>query len=288
MSQTDTISEDLRWLLEQFGAGLATAIESMGSERPGFALSQAAVATGQDGDAESSVYDLSLVGGQAFGISASASAWKEIATQVLTGLGMDSPAEQVCLETYREVIGQAVSLLAQSVSSRLKKEIVFVGTQSTSLQFDSTSPSPVEVTFGSSPPVLLCVSVGAPLFELLAAPKALRTESGTPDSGRLMLEDLGSLEALEMGVTVSLGTARLTLADAIAYGPGSVVQLESKLDDLVVVKVDGKIVARGEVVAVDNRYAVRITHIADLRTAAISDRSSVIPSQPVLQRVFKD
>jgi flagellar motor switch protein FliN/FliY len=287
MSEPETLSAEHCWLLEQLGTGLATAVESMGSDRPSCAASRTAIQLAHDGEIESLVYDLSLTGGPALGINTATSAWKEIATRVLTAVGMESPEDQLCLETYRELIGQAVSLLAQSLSSRLKKEVVFKATQSTALPFDATAAS-VEVTFGSQPPVLVYVQVAAPLVELLAAREAGVAERGTPDSGRATPEDLGTLEDLEMSVTVTLGTARLTLAEAIALGPESVVQLGSKLDDLVVIKVDGRTVARGEVVAVDNSYAVRITHLADLRGATISDRSSVIPSKQQLQRVFQN
>ncbi len=287
MSAPETLSAEHRWLLEQLGTGLATAVESMGSDRPTCTVSPTAAQLVRDGEIDSLVYDLNLAGGPALGINTAASAWKEIATQVLTAVGMESPADQLCLETYRELVGQAVSLLAQSLTSRLKKEVVFSATQSTAFPFGSTAAS-VEVSFGSQPPVVVYVQVAAPFVELLAAREAGVAEPGTATSARATLKDLGTLEDLEMCVTVSLGTARLTLAEAIALGPGSVVQLSSKLDDLVVVKVDGKTVALGEVVAVGNSYAVRVTHLADLRGATIPGRSSVIPSQQQLQRVFKN
>ncbi len=287
MSEPETLSAEHCWLLEQLGTGLATSVESMGCDRPVCTVSPTATQLARDGEIDCLVYDLNLTGGPVLGINTAASAWKDIATRVLTAVGMEAPEDQLCLETYRELIGQAVSLLAQSLSSRFKKEVVFKATQSTALPFDSAAAS-VEVTFGSQPPVLVYVQVAAPLVELLAAREAAAAAREVAAPGKATPEDLGTLEDLEMCVTVSLGTARLTLAEAISLGPGSVVQLGAKLDDLVVVKVDGKTVARGEVVAVDNSYAVRITHLADLRGAAISDRSSAIPSKQQMQRVFKN
>lgn len=286
MSQTEAFSAEHRWLLEELGKGFGTAVESMGSDVPRCAVSQATTEPAQDAEVESAVYDLNLAGGPALQIRIIASAWKEIGSRVLTAVGMDSPTEQLCLETYREVLGQAVALLGQSLGSRLKKEAVFVAAQSTSSTFDSGIPSALELAFGAQPPILLHVRMAASLPGLLAAPEPVLAQGGTKAANGLRQEGLGTLEELEMGVTVSLGTARLTMAEAMTLGPGSVVQLSAKLDDLVLIKVDGKVVARGEVVEVDGSYAVRITHLADLQAATISDRSLGTPAQSQLQRVF--
>jgi len=267
-----------RWLLEELGAGLATAVESMGADRPRCAVSEASSEPGND-DTESSVYDLNLTGAPALAISTSAAGSKEIATRVLTALGMEAPADQLCLETFREVIGQGVSLLAQSLGSRLKKEAAFVANPSKPPAIDAGIASALTITFGSEPPVLLYIRLSASLLELLAAPSAEKAQVPTANPDIPDPENLGTLEDLEMVLTVCLGNARLTLADAMILGPGSTVQLDSKLDDLVAIKVDGKVVARGEVVDVDGSYAIRITHLADFRSAPVSERPSGIPAQ---------
>jgi len=264
MSQSDTLPTAQRWLLEEFARGLVSAIQSMGCDAPSCTVGGPSAQPSANDDAEVLVYEVNLTKAPALRIQTPAGAWKDIAGRVLTAVGMESPTDQLCLETYRETIGQAVSLLAQSISSRLKKEVSFAATQSNAAVSLAGSPLAIDVGFESQPPHSLAVSTSDSLVELLNAPEA----PATPAQPRA--DNLGSLEELEMSVTVSLGTARLTVADAVALGPGSVVQLSSKLDDPVLVKVDGKVVAIGEVVAVENSYAIRITKLANFRAKASS------------------
>jgi flagellar motor switch protein FliN len=263
MSQSSTLSAEHRWFLQEWGSALAIAVESMGSDRPQVGEGRLAAEFPQDTEACSLTYQLNIVDGPALGIGAPELTWKEVGTRVLTGVGMEAPAQQLCLETYQEVVGQAVSHLAQSLSSRLEREVVFAVAQQAPWPLDSALVAVVEVQFGSQTPVALYAQVSTGLLKAISAPGAAATHDAIVPSGRPAVEELGTLEDLEMGVTVSLGTARLSLAEALTLGPGSIVQLSSLVDDLVVVKVDGKIVARGEVVVVDNSYAIRITHLAD-------------------------
>ena len=87
------------------------------------------------------------------------------------------------------------------------------------------------------------------------------------------------LEACLLGlVAATKGDSGLALREALSLGPGSVVPLNADLDDLVVVKVDGKVVARGEVMVVDNNYAIRIVHVA--RKGETWSRMAPIPTAP--------
>lgn len=261
MSQPPTISTELSWLLEEWGSGLAVAIEMMGADRPTVSEGNAASEVSQDAETRCGLFDLNLVDGPSLAIEAPGSTWKTISTQVLTAIGMEATNQQVLLETYQEIIGQAVSHLAQSVSARLGKEVLFTASEQLVSPLDSDPACAVEVSFGPEARVKLYVRVATTLLTALAPSVSASAPSAA-------VPDLGTLGDMEMNVTVSLGTARLTLAEALTLGPGSIVQLDSLLDDLVVVKVDEKILAQGEVVAVDNSYAIRITRLAStaLRT----------------------
>lgn len=64
-------------------------------------------------------------------------------------------------------------------------------------------------------------------------------------------------------VSVEVGRASLSLERVLALGPGAVVELDKKSEEPVDVRVNGKLVARGEVVVVDDCYGIRITRILD-------------------------
>ncbi|MBK8977803.1 MAG: flagellar motor switch protein FliN [Planctomycetes bacterium] len=66
-------------------------------------------------------------------------------------------------------------------------------------------------------------------------------------------------------VTVEVGGTRMTLDEVLALVPGSVVRLDKKAEDPIDLRVNGKLVARGEVVMVDDSYGLRITRIVDPR-----------------------
>jgi flagellar motor switch protein FliN len=64
---------------------------------------------------------------------------------------------------------------------------------------------------------------------------------------------------LDIGVQLSLevGRARMKIRDLLALGPGSVIELEKPAGDPLDVYVNNRLVARGEVVMVNDRYGLR-------------------------------
>ena len=73
-------------------------------------------------------------------------------------------------------------------------------------------------------------------------------------------------------VSLELGKAKMDLRDLLQLGQGSVVELERMVDEPLDVLVNGALVARGEVVVVDNKFAIRLTDIVspEKRVASFS------------------
>ncbi len=69
---------------------------------------------------------------------------------------------------------------------------------------------------------------------------------------------LDILQHVEIPVSVSFGRTRMQLRDLLGLSNGSVVHLDKELGDQVEVRVNNCVIARGEVVAVDGNYGVRI------------------------------
>jgi flagellar motor switch protein FliN len=63
-------------------------------------------------------------------------------------------------------------------------------------------------------------------------------------------------------VTVELGRARFPIQDLLKIGQGSVMELNKLVGEPLDVLVNGKPVARGEVVVVNEKFALRLTDIA--------------------------
>ncbi len=62
-------------------------------------------------------------------------------------------------------------------------------------------------------------------------------------------------------VTVEVGRTRLPLARLVELAPGSVLQLDREAHEPADILVNGKVVARGEIVTLAGNYGVRITSV---------------------------
>ncbi len=63
-------------------------------------------------------------------------------------------------------------------------------------------------------------------------------------------------------ITVQVGRTEMTLSQLVELGPGSLVVLDRDAHEPADIVVNGKLVARGEVVTIEDKYAVRITEVA--------------------------
>lgn len=70
------------------------------------------------------------------------------------------------------------------------------------------------------------------------------------------------LGGVTVRLSVELGRTDMPLKDVLALGEGSVVPLNRLTDELLDVTANGRVVARGEVVAQDGRFALRIVSLA--------------------------
>ena len=88
----------------------------------------------------------------------------------------------------------------------------------------------------------------------------LASAAATP-SAPVDLGDLDRLTAVVVELAVEVGRTRMSLGQAMSLGPGSVVTLERMADQPVDLLVNGKPIARGEVVVIDEQFGVRITDV---------------------------
>jgi flagellar motor switch protein FliN/FliY len=64
---------------------------------------------------------------------------------------------------------------------------------------------------------------------------------------------------VNVGLSLEVGRTRMTIRDFLRLAPGSIVELERPAGDPLDVFVNGRLVAHGEVVMVNDRYGVRFT-----------------------------
>jgi flagellar motor switch protein FliN/FliY len=79
-----------------------------------------------------------------------------------------------------------------------------------------------------------------------------------------MIDDGRNIDLLmnvALGVSAELGRCTMRVSDVVKLGKGSVVELDRLAGGPIDVLVNNRLVARGEIVAVDDRFGVRITEV---------------------------
>jgi flagellar motor switch protein FliN/FliY len=79
--------------------------------------------------------------------------------------------------------------------------------------------------------------------------------------------ELERLNDVSVEVSVEIGRTRMTLGEALALGPGSVIGLHRLAGEPVDLLVNGRVIARGEVVVLDEEFGLRVTDVAAHRPA---------------------
>lgn len=74
-------------------------------------------------------------------------------------------------------------------------------------------------------------------------------------------EEHKSLLDIQVELTAVLGTSTMKVSQLLKMGRGAVVLLDTGIGDDIVLKANGQLVARGEVVVVEDKLAVTMTKI---------------------------
>jgi flagellar motor switch protein FliN/FliY len=74
-------------------------------------------------------------------------------------------------------------------------------------------------------------------------------------------EDLEHVFDVPVNVSAVLGRTRLEIGELLRLGPGTVLELDRKVGEAIDIFVNDRLVARGEVVLVDERLGVTMTEI---------------------------
>jgi len=73
--------------------------------------------------------------------------------------------------------------------------------------------------------------------------------------------NLDLLMGVNLRVSVELGRAKMSIAEILKLGPGSVIELDKLAGEPVDVLINDRLIARGEVVVIEDRFGVRITDV---------------------------
>jgi flagellar motor switch protein FliN/FliY len=88
------------------------------------------------------------------------------------------------------------------------------------------------------------------------------SQDSQPDCAQVSNPNLEVLLDIELPVSLHFGGTRLPLGEVLALESGSLIEFNRALDDPVELRVNGRLVAYGNVVSVQGNYAIKITEVA--------------------------
>jgi flagellar motor switch protein FliN len=180
--------------------------------------------------------------------------------QALQAAGSEQPeAPSIPVQqTVESLCAAFASLLAADSGTRVE----FLG-----LKRLESAPTPevlysTEVPLQTGPPAPLLVGFKAATDTTLR--QLIEPAAAYPDAGQAAAGasgPLGLLLDLELPLCVRFGRVQMPIERILELRPGAVVELDGAQDEQVDLLVNGSVVARGEVVAVDGQYAIRILEV---------------------------
>jgi len=90
--------------------------------------------------------------------------------------------------------------------------------------------------------------------------------------------DLGRLSDVPVELAVEIGRTRMTVGATLELRPGSIVVLDRVAGEPVDLLVNGTPIARGEVVVIDEEFALRVTEVLGERARTAGDAAAPDPT----------
>ena len=102
-----------------------------------------------------------------------------------------------------------------------------------------------------------------PLPDLNAADQAMSEDVGFHDDEQIsrVAADLEAVFDVPVQVSAVLGRSRMEVGELLKLGPGTVLELDRRVGEAIDIYVNNRLVARGEVVLVEDKLGVTMTEI---------------------------
>lgn len=82
-------------------------------------------------------------------------------------------------------------------------------------------------------------------------------KGGSPEGTR----DIKFLLDIPLTITVEIGRTRMLINDLLQLGQGSVIELDKLAGEAMEILVNNKVIAKGEVVVVNEKFGIRLTDV---------------------------
>jgi flagellar motor switch protein FliN/FliY len=265
------VSEQIRGLLDEWTVGLADVVASMADQKPEVRWE----ATGEP-PAEADLLwweqPFQAGPGATVWVATPRSTWEHGGTLTLKAAGLETVETNEARNTWLEILGQSLSVLARSIGGMLGREVACEAGVERKPEANPKAAASVTLTFGEIPQTPLWIGFSPKLAALLSHPAGgdvveaatalVDTGSDAVRTGRRDIPPtMDLLLDVELPVSVSFGKTEIAMKDVLKLTTGSIVELNRGVNELVEVLVNHCLIARGEVVVVEGNYGVRIKEI---------------------------
>ncbi len=91
--------------------------------------------------------------------------------------------------------------------------------------------------------------------------KKVQFESFDNNQNSMYNESIERIQEIPVEITVELGRTVRKISEILEYGPGTIIELDKLVGEPLEIYANGKYIARGEVVVIDDNFGVRVTDI---------------------------
>ena len=193
-------------------------------------------------------------------------------TQLLMSQPLDAavPFDEGRADALSEILRQFAGVASTACKSKYGGEVQFTLDANTPPEWQPSSRSPWVFAAPKVDPLQWTLAVSSELHAALSAPQSsaetVPAQPGAPQPAEPASEpspaNLDLLLDVELEASLRFGQREMLLRDILELHPGSVVELDRRVQEPAELVVSGRVIAHGEVVIVDGNYGLRITDIA--------------------------
>jgi flagellar motor switch protein FliN/FliY len=276
VSALETV-EGIRRVLDEWSQSFGDVLAAMTDQRPEVEWHPAeAPAAGQD---ELLWWEqpFDAAAGACVWVGAPRALWEHAGSVTLLAAGLETVAPDEARNTWFEILGQSLGVMARSIGAVLGREVTCEAGVERSPGGEIGGWASCRLRFPDAAPPGMHVALATRLLSALASPPQREGDaheappSGPPearpaaaDPGDLLPRSrtMDLLLDVDLPVSISFGKTQIPLKDVLKLTTGSIVELNRGVNDQVEVLVNQCLIARGEVVVVEGNYGVRIQQIA--------------------------
>ena len=186
------------------------------------------------------------------------------ATQLVAAILGDPSlvADADIVDTLKELVGQAASAHVHGEGKGLTLDVDAPGPATTPMLPDAQH---FDLMVGTGEPIRV-IGWGRTVAGLAPDPPRASMPAAPPPPAMAAMaspppRNLDVVLDIELPITVRFGETQMTLESLARLGPGSMIDLARSPDDPVDLLVNGRLVARGQVVVVSGCYGVRVNEV---------------------------